>query len=778
MKLRLGALLLFIVVILLGGCSANSEATRQKLLKSGDEYFAKGQYREAAIMYERAVRANRRDGNAYFRLAKAHMAVGRYPDAARALLRTVELTPENTGAFNRLIEIYLVAMSADPIHHDLYLREVKDVVNLAQQRGKVEPAALFRAQGLVASAEGRAGDAVEYFKKSLDLDPGNSAVHISLAKALWEDDHQEEAISAVRGWLAENPQSADLYDLLYDFLLRKNEESKAEQLILKKCQELDNPGCRLQLAAHYHRTRQPAKRDEVLHQLLSGAGDDLALLESIAGFYERIGNYDAAIGVFRLALDSGGRKNYESYLQLRMAEDMATLGRGADALRIVGKILEKDASNQEAIALRGAIRLYGGDPASVQEGINDLETVIARMPTNPVLRYNLGMAYLSLRDPAKAMTQFQEAAGLLPTYEAPRFQVGKIYLIQGQPALAAQMADEVLKINPRSLRGHLLRANAAIRLQEYNRARASIRTAMAADPRNPEALYLLAALNVSERRFDEAETILRRLYEDSPQDPRGIRGLIGLYVAMDRADKAQSLLDTELKKNPNSRQLLLTSAEVAMGAANWARAIQSYNRLLGEDPDQADIQVRIGVAYYSAGEKNKAEEAWQAALRNQPRNVTAIIRLSMLRSEEGRLDEAQKLLDKVLKIAPDNAVALNNMAFILADSPEMRDTALTLAQRAVNQVQTSTNIRVKDTVRETLAYIYARQHLLDNAITIYSEIVPRNPRVVRWRIRYAQALMRKGDRVEARLQLQEALSSRPSVKEEKQIKGLLSQISA
>ena len=756
-----------LLAALLVSCITSPEKAKQTLLASGDRYFEQGDYREAAIMYQRAIQYDRRFGEAYFRLAKAELHSGRVAQAAGALHRAVELQPENAQAFSMLCEIYLTAQRHDPAQRDRYLREVEDLVQQAERAG-IDAFEIARIRGLLEMARGEPGSAVEHFRLAHRMQPDHGRVLLAFVRALLAAGRLEEAEKLARGEIDRNPSNEDMYDRLYLIYLREGRDEDAERLIEEKCRRNpDSHGCRLQLAAHYHRVGKFGRRDAVLEELESMPGAGFRAAVNVAEFYERISDFEKAIRVYRKAIEE--HPDREQWLKLRIAEAMTMAGRGADALGLVEEVLAADPDYPQALALRGALRLFGGDPDSTQEAIADMSAVLAEMPRNPVLRYHLGLAYLAAGDVDKAMVQFQEAIELMPAYEAARYYLGRIYLSRRQPAVAAQLADEILKIHPGSERGKLLRADASIRMGEHNQARVLLTELLSERPENRDAQFLLAALNVAQRRYREAEAALQRLYRIAPQDSRGIRGLVALYLAEGRPEEAQRLLDAELAKHPESRQLRMISAQVAIAANDFERAIAHYNAMLEADPNQAAVQIALGVAYYKIRDLKRAEEHFAEAVRIQPKNVMANLRLSMLYGELGRFDEARRILKTVLQLAPDNPVALNNMAYILSESPSSLDTAMTLAQRARTLAPQNAHIA------ETLAWIYFKKHQTDEAIKLYSDIVARYPTRARWRYRYAMALLQKGDKPRARQELQAALAHAATQEEERRIKSLLAQ---
>ena len=65
--------LLFVpfVFLVLVGCNRDPEAAKQKLVETGNRYFENGKFKEASIIYRRAIQKDRRYGEAYYRLGLA-----------------------------------------------------------------------------------------------------------------------------------------------------------------------------------------------------------------------------------------------------------------------------------------------------------------------------------------------------------------------------------------------------------------------------------------------------------------------------------------------------------------------------------------------------------------------------------------------------------------------------------------------------------------------------------------------------------------------------------
>src|SRR6516162_6709434 len=93
--------LIFLLTLLAGlltGCSRDPNVRKQKYFESGQRYFEKAKYREAAIQYSNALQVDPRFGQAHYHLALAYLRLGEPNRAFQELQRSVELEPANYAA--------------------------------------------------------------------------------------------------------------------------------------------------------------------------------------------------------------------------------------------------------------------------------------------------------------------------------------------------------------------------------------------------------------------------------------------------------------------------------------------------------------------------------------------------------------------------------------------------------------------------------------------------------------------------------------------------------
>ena len=87
-----------IAIAVFTACSRDPNTRKQKYLQSGQRYFEKGQYSEAAIEFVNALQIDPNYAQAHYQLAETYLKTQQPTRAYQEFVRTVELQPENYSA--------------------------------------------------------------------------------------------------------------------------------------------------------------------------------------------------------------------------------------------------------------------------------------------------------------------------------------------------------------------------------------------------------------------------------------------------------------------------------------------------------------------------------------------------------------------------------------------------------------------------------------------------------------------------------------------------------
>lgn len=759
--------LLLLMAVVLNGCLGDSEAAKKRLLETGNKYYDTGKFKEASIIYRKVLQKDQKYGEAYYRLGLSELKQGRYGDSVRWLRRASELQPENDDAHAKLGDLYLTIYLAD---RGKYKQLLVDFQELSEKLLKRNPKHFegLRMRGYLAVANENWKEAITYFQQADSVKPDQGHVQLALAQAMVADKQADEAIALVKKSLDKNKQYGPLYDFLYAASMSRKDVPGAEAILEQKVANNSNtPAFLLEMAGHYFRMKQDDKVQQTISRLTADPKKFPDAYRLAGDFYFRTQKFDRAFAAYDQGANS--QADQKATFRKKQVELLALQNKREEAVALAQKVVAEYPDDHEAKALRASLRLQGGDKKELDTAIAEFQSVLNKMQDNPVVRFNLGEAYLAKGDTDAARTQFSEAIKLRPSYVPPKLALGRIHLAKREYARAQQLADEILQTNGGFLPARLLRVSALTGLQDAKTARKELEFLLEKVPGLADARYLMALLDLAEKRLPESEAGFKQLMDK--KDPRGMMGLVEVLMATNRAPQAKQILENSLKEKPaNATAVKLALANISLRSQNFDDAATQYQALIQENPKSAGLYLRLGETYYNAKRYDEAAGAFSKAGELAPAEVDPVVRLAMAYEKSGKKDMVKPLYDKILQLQPDNYIALNNVAYMLVESGGDINLALTYVQKARQQEPNNPDIA------DTLGWIYLKKNQPDDAIKIFRNLLEKKPESVLWRYHIAEAFFQKGDKLQARKELEQAIKNKPSADEKQKIERLMSRL--
>jgi len=766
---RFPLLLVIPLLFLLAACNTDPKAASKKYVDNGNKYFNRGKYKEASIMYRRALAKDARYGEAWYRLGLVNTQLGVPLEAVRAFSRAHELDPGNADAAVKLADLELLFYVSNPQGNRPLLGELKD---LDQQLLKRDPKSFdgLRIAGYIALVERDVKGAIQKFEEANQVKPDQPELVLSLVQGLFADGQNDLAEKHAKQMIEKRKDYGATYDALYYYYVRNNHPDLGEELLKKKIANNPTQGpYQLQLALHYYMTNRKPEMTATLTRLTSDLKTYPDGHLQAGDFYLRIRDLDNALQQYDLGQKEDG-KNKRTY-QKRMVEVLGTEGKHDQATKIVDALLKQDPKDSDVIAMHATLLLQTGDPKQIKTVINELQPLVSKTPKNATLHYNLGRAYMATSDSQnldQARIHFQEAIKLEPRYIPAKLALAELQMAHGENATAVQTAEEILKADPTNLPAHLLRSNGLMRMGEMQKAREEMATALKMYPKSNDVVFQLGQLEYIEKNYKQAEAAFQALIQAG--DARGLPGVMESKVAQGQWDQAIEAAQTQLKQAPDRGDYRLSLAKIYFRAGKYADSSAQYQMLIDKNPKVADLYVRLGESRENANDVNGAIEAFKKAKEIDSANFLPVLELALLYNRAGRDEEARKTYEEVIKLQPDNVEALNNLAYLKADDGVDLDQALAYAQRAQQKRPNDPN------VIDTLALIYIRKNLTDDSVRMLRDLVSKTPGNATFHLHLALALYQKGDRPEAKKELQTALRNKPTDREQGKIKELLAKV--
>jgi tetratricopeptide (TPR) repeat protein len=763
---------LLVVVPLLGflaACNFDPKVACKKYVANGNKYYDRAKYKEASIMYRRALSKDMRYADAWYRLGLTNMKLTLYPEARRDFSRAMEIDPNNTDAIVKLGDIDLMYYVMDSRGNKSLLADLKE---LTQQLLKKDPKSFdgYRFSGYIALMDKDLKTAIQKYEAANQVRPDQPEMVVALVQALFADKQPEEALKYANGLIERQKTYGPIYDLVYMYDVRNNLPEQGEELLKKKIRNNPSQGLYyLQLAFHYYMTNRKSEMTSTLARLTSDPKAFPDAHMQIGDYYLRIRDYASALENYELGQKENG-KSKRAY-QKKMVEVLGTQGKLDQASKIVADLLKQDSKDPEVVAMHATLLLATGDRKQIKTVISELQPLVSKMPGNATLHFNLGRAYMASGDVQssdQARMQFLEALKIEPRYLPARLALAELQLMRNEAAKAVQTADEVIGLDPTNLTARLIRVSGLISMRENAKAREEVSLLLKMYPKSNDARFQLGQLNFVERRYPEAEADFTLLMQAN--DPRGLPGIMEAKVGQGQWPQAIKFAEDQLRQAPDRDDYRMALAKIYFRAGKYAECAAEYQRLIDKNPKSAELYVRMGEAKVSGGDTKGAVEAFKKAKDMDLTDPAAALRLALFYESQGRHDEARKCYEDALKIRPDDPTALNNLAYLKADDGVDLDQALAFAQRAQDKLPNSLD------VRDTVALIYVKKNLTDDSLRMLRELVTQKPDSPTYHLHLAMALYQKGDRPMAKKELEAALRNKPSEKEQAEIKQLMAKV--
>src|SRR5271157_3557116 len=212
-------LTLILIATLFSACSRDPNVRKQKYFQSGQRYYEKGKYREAAIEFVNAVKIDPRYAEAHYQLAETYLKLVQPQGAYQELTRTIELQPENYQARIELADLLILG-------HDF--PHAQEQTDLLLQKRPNDPVVHSTVSSLLAG-QGDLSGAMAEIQKAIALDPGGWGLYLELAMLQLKTNQPDAAEASFKKVIEVHPAATQAHLLLGTFYQSRSRFAEAEQ---------------------------------------------------------------------------------------------------------------------------------------------------------------------------------------------------------------------------------------------------------------------------------------------------------------------------------------------------------------------------------------------------------------------------------------------------------------------------------------------------------------------------------------------------------------------
>lgn len=412
-----------------------------------------------------------------------------------------------------------------------------------------------------------------------------------------------------------------------------------------------------------------------------------------------------------------------------------------DAQRMLGRIIIDRAGSDRAkiddalTHLQAAFRIYPDDLATgmavAQILVNTsrwadaekvLATMLERAPDQRAINYLYGQVLTKLGRGNESRQYYERAVEVDPTFGPAVQQLVDIYEAENDFSKAAAVLQPLIGEDPVNVELRRRQAYLYLRAGEAEKARASLKALVDADPKDTRSIFYLAEAYNDLEQYGEADKLYRKLLEVTPDDP-DVMASYGL------SQLGQKKFDD---------------------AAKTFQAMQK----LADLPENLQVLAKTQLAYIDLQKGNYAAAVDQAkpvlVFRDKPNAQAVNTALEAMKKQKRYADAVALLQPLVDKYASDPFVNARYVEFLLRAGDK---------DRARVAAATQAKFGVRNTVGAAEAYVQNEQYA--DAVTLLKDALKAKPDELDLQFELGSAYERAGNKAEAEKVFQQILEKHP-----------------
>ena len=332
------------------------------------------------------------------------------------------------------------------------------------------------------------------------------------------------------------------------------------------------------------------------------------------------------------------------------------------------RVLDYDDPIPNAYLMLGKLMaLPGGDPHEARRVIGkylELEELPADEHAEAlVLRAQL------MKDDAKALADMQAAIELAP--ENMGYRLAKAVFLRRAKKLdeADAAIDEVIQLSPEDANAYILKGEIYREQNRLQDALASFDKATELEPEAPGPFQNRGEIYRQQGQYEEAIAQFNEVLKLQPGVLLTLMHRADAFLASEKLQEALTDIEIVLEKQPLVAAHRLRAA-ILIKMDRLDEAVKEMESVSAAMPDQPELKMQLALYYLVDKQSSKAISLYSDILEQDPDNFETLQARGDAYLNVGMHAEAIADFRHALKLQPEDTTLLNNLAWVLATSPE------------------------------------------------------------------------------------------------------------
>ncbi|MGD9202216.1 MAG: tetratricopeptide repeat protein, partial [Chitinispirillia bacterium] len=650
-------------------------------------------------------------GEASWEYAKACIALKKPAEAKRALEKVIETDPTNDVANRELGIIYFKDgqyQKAIPLLKKSFDKKADENVSLQIGKSYLKT--------------GDKQSAITYLKKATDMNPSLYEAHLDLARAHYEINQYEDAVSfysKIDGKISFIPND---YFYYAKSLYETGNKEKAVKIYKKAIEKSGSSKTTESIVAHHMIGLDALSKKQYSNALKyflfiekadpkAMVVKDIYFLQSEAYMgmkktTEAIGSLEKAI-----AIDS---KNIEAYA--RLADLYAKNNMSTKAKETYEKMMSLSPNDPDVYLFLGN---YSIKAKKYKEAL-DLFIKSNSLKNTPAALEGIAISAAALNQWDRARDAAESAVGLDETLNKSRVILVEALLKVKNYKDARIHLEYLILRNPSSLKYWLDLAKCYESLGDNEKLAEADLKITQLDKKNVDSRMRLAKYNLNKGNKDDAYSTFKELSALKPNDPNIFKNLF--IIARDKKENANAIafLKKYLKLNPKDAEHQKILGDFLYEKKELNGALSAYRKAIEIDPGIKGFYKRYAEIVIAKGQQDEVIVALNNVIKSGEADIGTYSTLGMIHKEKGNYKSAIEMYQKALMIEPQNGSILISLGDCQTQFGNISEAVISYEQAVMMDPKA-----VK--VYKSLGNLYSKQKKTDQAMKAYEKYLDEFP---------------------------------------------------
>ncbi|MGV3697321.1 tetratricopeptide repeat protein [Flavobacterium sp.] len=283
-------------------------------------------------------------------------------------------------------------------------------------------------------------------------------------------------------------------------------------------------------------------------------------------------------------------------------------------------------------------------------------------------------------------------------------------------------------------------AKKAIDAEQYEKAKSLLKSAIQAKPSNGKAAFLLGTIYLKQNVSDSASIYFQKGLAASEGSRLSNIGLGQIDLDANNKAAAQAKFDLvmkDLKKKDTEEYVYIARAYMNADKPDYKSAIAVLTKAAAANPNDAQVQLALGDAYYGDKNQNDSYIAYRNAFQFDPSLIRAKMQLGVLLKGAKAYTEAVKAYNEVIAINANYGPVYRELAethYLWANNvPKTYDENIKKALSFYEKYMSLTDYSINSRMRHADFLILAKDYkALEEEANKMKQLDGVNPRIMRY----------------------------------------------